>query len=163
MVGQMQEATGEEWVGALMHELAHALGFAGHVATGQSILVRDETRIRAAGRLALAGEMVSDATLEALYVVRPGKQLGERPLNASAVAWLESIRRLQQTRSENDHHPIGVYSSVGDLEARIVWRYSDGSQLGIRLPHWKSELRSGIAITLLPDRTTMQSIAMTLD
>jgi len=43
---------------------------------------------------------------------------------------------------------------VGDREARIVWRYSDGSQLGVRLPYWRSELRSGAAITLRPDRTT---------
>ena len=64
MTNQVREASAEEWVGALMHELAHALGFAGHAGAGDSILVRDETRIRALGRLALRGDAVPEETLE---------------------------------------------------------------------------------------------------
>ena len=163
MTGQVREASAEEWVGALMHELGHALGFAGHAAIGESILVRDETRIRAAGRRALAGEAKSDETLEALYRIRPGRRLGERPVKAVDVAWLDAIRQLHLQRFAEASEPTGMFSSVGDLEARIVWRYADGSQLGVRLPHWQDELRSGVAITLLPDRSTRRSISMTLD
>jgi hypothetical protein len=163
MAGRLREATGEEWVGALMHELAHALGFSGHVAIGPSILVRDEMLIRAAGRRALAGGADFDETLEALYVIRPGTRLGERSVDIKDLAWLEAIRKLQKNRPGEKRHAIGVYSSVGDREARIIWRYSDGSQLGVRLPDWQNELRSGVAITLLPDRTTRQLIAMTGD
>ena len=163
MAGRLREATGEEWVGALMHEFGHALGFSGHVATGPSILVRDEMRIRGAGRRALVGGADFDETLEALYVIRPGTRLGERSVNVRDLAWLDAIRKLQRNRSSKERHAIGVYSSVGDREARIVWRYSDGSELGVRLPDWQNELRSGDAITLLPDRTTRQLIAMTGD
>ena len=84
MSGQIREASAEEWVGALMHELAHSLGFAGHVAAGDSILVRDEMKIRAAGRRALDGEAIGNAvvdeTLEALYRLRPGQLLGSRTI-----------------------------------------------------------------------------------
>jgi hypothetical protein len=158
MSGQVREASEEEWVGALMHELAHSLGFAGHVAAGDSILVRDERKIRAAGRRALVGgivgEVVADETLEALYRLRPGQLLGTRTIRAEDLPWLRSIRELDRVRSGMGRPLVGMFASVGDREARIVWRYSDGSQLGIRLPHWQSELRSGSGITLRPDRTT---------
>ena len=160
MAGQVRTAFAEEWVGALMHELAHALGFAGHVAAGDSILVRDETRIRAAGRRALMGEATQDPTLEALYRLRPGQLLGTRRVDPNDVWWLHAIRKLDLERSAKGRPSMGIYSSVGDREARIVWRYSDGSQLGVRLPHWRSELRSGDTITLQPDLTTRRLIAI---
>ena len=152
--GQVREASAEEWVGALMHELAHALGFAGHVAVGDSILVRDEMKIRAAGRRALLGESVADDTLAALYQLRPGQILGSRTVQAEDVAWLRVIRELDRARSVGGRPSMGLFASVGDREARIVWRYADGSQLGVRFPNWQSELRRGDAITLRPDRRT---------
>jgi hypothetical protein len=158
MTNQVHDASAEEWVGALMHELAHALGFAGHAAAGDSILVRDETRIRAAGRRALRGEAVPDETLEALYRLRPGQRLGMRRLNAEGMSWLDAIRELDRKRSAAGSPSVGLFSSVGDQEARMVWRYADGNQLGVRFPHWRSELRSGATITLRPDRTTRQWI-----
>ena len=158
MKNQVRDATAEEWVGALMHELAHALGFPGHAALGNSILVRDETRIRAAGRRALRGETVPDETLEALYRLRPGQRLGSRRLKAEGTSWLDAVRELDRNRSAAGSSSVGLFSSVGDQAARIVWRYADGSQLGVRFPHWQRELRSGEAITLSPDRTTRQWI-----
>lgn len=160
IMDQLRDASAEEWVGALMHELAHALGFAGHVAVGDSILVRDETRIRAAGRRALIGEAVPDQTLEALYRLPLGQLLGTRRVKADDVAWLQAIRELRRERSAEGRSSMGTFSSVGDHEARIVWRYADGSQLGIRFPHWRNELRSGVAITLRPDHTTRRLIAI---
>ena len=158
MTHQVREATAEEWVGALMHELAHALGFAGHAAVGDSILVRDETRIRAAGRRALRGDTMPNETLEALYQLRPGERLGVRRLKAEDVVWLRAVRKLDRVRSAAGYSSVGLFASVGDEEARLVWRYADGSQLGVRLPHWRSELRSGAPITLRPDRTTRRLI-----
>ena len=152
--GQVREASAEEWVGALMHELAHALGFAGHVAVGDSILVRDEMEIRSAGRRALLGESVPDETLAALYQLRPGQILGSRTVQAEDVSWLRMIRELDRARSIGGRPSMGLFASVGDREARIVWRYADGSQLGLRFPNWQRELRRGDAITLRPDRQT---------
>lgn len=152
--GLIREASAEEWVGALMHELAHALGFVGHVAVGHSILVRDESRIRAAGRRALNDEGRPDATLEALYRLRPGQRLGTRKVRQKDALWLRAMRKLDLERSAEDRASRATFSSVGDHEARIVWRYADGSHLGVRLPHWRSEIRRGSAITVRPDRAT---------
>lgn len=157
--GQIRDASAEEWVGALMHELAHALGFIGHVATGHSILVRDETRIRAAGRRALSGEAVPDPTLDALYLLQPGQWLGSRRVRAEGMSWLQAMRDFNRQRPEKFGTSVATFSSVGDTEARIVLRYSDGSQLGIRLPYWRNELRSGAGITLRPDRMTRRLLA----
>lgn len=158
MTGRMREASAEEWVGALMHELAHALGFSGHAATGSSILMRDETRIRAAGRRALMGDPMSDSTLDALYQLRPGQRLGTRDVRADDLKWLRAIEQVNRKRSVDGRSIVGTYASVGDREARIVWRYSDGSQLGLRFPSWRSELRSGVAISLRPDHATQRVI-----
>jgi len=158
--GRFREASAEEWIGALMHELAHALGFAGHAAAGHSILVRDEALLRAAGRRARVGRALPDATLEALYRLRPGQSLGERRVKSEGLPWLRAIRQLDGQRTGPGRARIGTFSSVGDQQASIVWRYSDGSQLGVWFPFWRSELQSGAAITLRPDRTTRQWIAM---
>jgi len=160
MALQVQDASAEEWIGALMHELAHALGFAGHAAAGPTILVQEESRLRAAGRHALDGRTVADPTLEALYLLRPGQGLGTRSVKADDVRWLHAIRKLDHQRSAAGRPSVGMLSSVGDDEARVVWRYSDGSQLGIRFPYWRSELRSGAPITLRPDLGTKRLLAI---
>jgi hypothetical protein len=160
LASQIRNASAEEWVGALMHELAHGLGFAGHAAVGRSILVRDESRIRAAGRRALTAIFTHDETLEALYRLRPGQRLGSRRVNDAGASWLVEIEKLVRARVSNGRAVVGMFSSVGDKEARLVWRHSDGSQLGIRMPHWRRELRSGSTITVRPDRTTRRRVAI---
>jgi hypothetical protein len=151
---QAREATAEEWVGALIHEMAHALGFAGHAATGDSILVREESRLRGAGRRVLAGEAWRDETLEALYRLRPGQRLGIRSLSAAAISTLGEIRKLVKRDSFESSRTVEIRSNVGDWQARVVWLLSDGRRLSVRLTHWRDELRSGDEITLLPDPTT---------
>lgn len=49
-------------------------------------------------------------------------------------------------------------STVGDLEARIRWRLPDGSRLGVRFPHWRDELRSGGAVTLVAEPATLRRL-----
>lgn len=162
-VDDPRAATAEEWVGALMHEIGHALGFAGHPQTGKSILYREPGRLRAAGRLALAGEPWHDETLEALYRIRPGQRLGSRSLSAEAVSTLLAIREVVERDSLGAERRAEVRSSVGDWEARVQWRLSDGSRLSVRLKHWRDELRSNSEITLVPDSATQRRLARSLD
>ncbi len=156
--GLIQSATAEEWVGALMHESGHALGFAGHVALGDSILVRDETKLRAAGRRALAGQTVAARSLEALYLVEPGERLGTRRVREQDVGWLHAIEELVRKRSLEGRNSMSLFASVGDDEARLVWREPDGRQLGVRFPYWRRELQKGAAVTLRPDRATRRQL-----
>jgi len=159
VIGKAREATAEEWVGALLHEIAHALGFSGHAATGGSILVREQSRLRSAGRRVLAGEALRDETLEALYQLRPGQRLGTRPLSPGAISTLREIRELVKRDSLESARRVEARSSVGDWQARVQWQLSDGSRLGVRLLHWRDELRAGGEISLLPDATTRQRLA----
>jgi hypothetical protein len=159
VANRIRAASEEEWIGALMHELGHALGFAGHAAIGASILVRDQTALRAAGRRALRGETAPDPTLDALYLLRPGQRLGARDLRTESTRWLEAVRAHRDRRTAEGLRSVGVFASVGDEAARIVWRYADGSQLGVRMPAWRRELKEGAAITLVPDRATRAVIS----
>lgn len=156
--GVSREAMADEWVGALMHEIGHALGFAGHAARGDSILVREQSRLRASGRRALAGEAWRDETLEALYRLRPGQKLGSRPLRAETISILHEIREIVARDSSASSRRVEMRSSVGDREGRIQWQLSDGSRLGIRLKNWRDELESGGEITFVPDRATRQRL-----
>jgi hypothetical protein len=156
--GQVRQATAEEWVGALMHEIAHALGFAGHAAMGDSILVREESRLRSAGRRVLAGEAWRDETLEALYQLRPGQRLGIRSLTADAVSTLAGIRELVKRDSLQSSRTVEIRSSVGDWQARVEWLLSGGRRLSVRLMYWRDELRSGGEISLLPDTRTRRAL-----
>jgi len=160
VVGGFQEATAEEWVGAFMHELGHALGFAGHAAMGSTSLVRDQMVLRQMGRRALEDESRPDTTLGSLYALAPGQRLGTRALRAESVDWLRALGALQEARAQKGQDPIGIFASAGDREARLVWRYADGSRLEIRFPAWRSELRSGQGITLVPAASTRRAIAL---
>jgi len=158
VLGRMQPASAQEWVGALMHELGHALGFAGHVATGDSMLVVDESQLRRAGRRALEGRSDVDGTLAALYRLKPGRVLGVRALHAGVEDWLEALRENDRRQRESGVARVETLASTGDREARIVWRYADGIRWMIRFPHWASELRSGAELSARPGRTSPDRI-----
>jgi hypothetical protein len=157
---ESREATAEEWVGALMHELGHALGFSGHTLDGNSILVLEQTRLRAAGRRALASKTAIDPTLSALYALPAGQRLGERSLTPASRSTLDEIRRLLETFGFIAHGSIVTTSSVGDRAARIRWWLPDGSHLGVRFPRWREELRRGGEVTLVADPDTLRRLKM---
>jgi hypothetical protein len=154
MRGRVQPATEAEWIGALMHELGHALGFAGHAASGDSILVQDESKLRRAGRRALEGQSEPDTTLEALYRVRPGSVLGMRSLRAGGRVWIDAMRATEARQREAGIRRVATRASVGDREARVVWRNSDGLELVMRFPFWSRDLRRGGELSSLPNAAT---------
>lgn len=151
VIGRMQTLSPEEWVGASMHELGHALGFAGHVARGDSILVREQGVLRAAGRRALAEELGSEPTLEALYRLAPGRRLGQRELAPTARRWLARLDRALEALGREGIGVHGPRASVGDRHARLEWWIEGGARVGLRFPYWSRQLREGGAIFALPD------------
>ena len=164
--GNLVEVSGEEWVGALMHEIGHALGFAGHARTGDSILVRDQDRLRRAGRRALAGQPWRDETLEALYQLKPGQRLGTRRLSVEAISILHGIHQVVEGCLASSSRGVEIRSSVGDSQARVEWLLPDGRRLSVRMRHWRDELQAGGEITLRPDAATrlaLQGVGSRLD
>ncbi|MAG30802.1 MAG: hypothetical protein CL908_07930 [Deltaproteobacteria bacterium] len=158
VVGRFVEAMPEEWVGALMHELGHALGFMGHAATGRSVVVLDQHRLRAIGRDALAGRVESDATLEALYALPPGRELGRAELSIRGALWIEGIRRVHAERLRQGDRWLATLSSVGDEEARLVWRFALAEPLALRFPRWRHDVAKGVPVRAIPDAATRREI-----
>ena len=155
---ESREATAEEWVGALMHELAHALGFSGHTRDGDSVLVLEQSRLRAAGRRALASESAEDPTLNALYALPVGQLLGDRSLTPASHSTLDEIRSFLEMHRSMHRSSVVSTSTVGDRAARIRWRLPDGSHVGVRFPRWRDELRSGADVTLVAEPATARRL-----
>ena len=152
--GRLRATTEVEWVGALIHELGHALGFSGHAALGDSLVVLDETRLRSQARRVLQGEPLAAPNLTALYSVEPGRILGEVELAAEAREWIAIVESIVADRNGRLGSASGPYASSGDDAARLVWRWAGGLQVELRLPFWREEIRKGQAITVRPDAQT---------
>lgn len=155
---RLRRADDAAWTGALLHELGHALGFSGHVATGDSLLVRDQSILREIGRSVLRGNPLATPTLAALYRLEPGRALGERALSPRAAQWVEAVLELDRQRAAAGHRRVGLVASVGDREARLTFRHADGSELALRFPGWAEAIRGGDALLAIPDRTTFEAI-----
>lgn len=156
--GRLQRAEDAAWVGALLHELGHALGFSGHVATGRSLLVRDQGILRTLGREVLRGDPLVDPTLAALYRLAPGQSLGERPLSAPGRKWTEAILALDRRRTAAGNARVALVASAGDREARLAFQYADGSRLVLRFPRWAEAIQDGGAVLAVPDRASLEAI-----
>lgn len=155
-LGRAHVLTAEEWVGALLHELAHALGFQGHAATGDSVLVLARDALRRAGRRALAEESIDLGPLTDLYALRPGRRLGIPVLTPASRAWLDRISRRLSQRAGEGGSVSGPWASVGDRAAQLEWWVEDGHRLRIVFPGWSRRLRDGQAIVAWPDRVTRE-------
>jgi hypothetical protein len=156
--GRLQRAEDAAWVGALLHELGHALGFSGHVATGRSLLVRDQGILRTLGREVLRGDPLVDPTLAALYRLAPGQSLGERQLSAPGRKWTEAILALDRRRTAAGNARVALVASAGDREARLAFQYADGSRLVLRFPRWAEAIQDGGAVLAVPDRASLEAI-----
>jgi hypothetical protein len=161
--GRSRIASDAEWTGALLHELGHALGYAGHAATGASIFVRDEFELRGIGRDVLRGAPLVDPTLRALLALEPGELLGARRLRPVDAEWVRAVRALDRAWRAAGVERVGVVASVGDREARWTLRYADGRRLGLRFPGWPERLREGREILVFPDRETLGALRASLD
>lgn len=154
VVGKTRSLQADEWVGALMHEIGHALGFQGHVARGRSILVRERHALRMTGRRALEGRPIDVGPLRALYALEPGRPLGTRPLTDRSRRWLQDVERRLGDLEQRGVAIEGPHASVGDRDAFLEWRAGD-RRVRILLPQWSHRLREGMPIVAWPDRSTL--------
>ncbi len=139
--GRVRDALPEEWVGAMLHELAHALGFQGHAVAGRSLVQLEQRQLRQLGRRALAGEPVPAPNLSALFALPQGTWLGDVPLTERGErAQVEALAAVA-TESARRGPASGPWSAAGDREARLVWRWADGTRIQLHFPDWSDALR----------------------
>ena len=121
----------DELLGAMLHELGHALGFSGHARSGRSIMVADKAQVRAIAQSVAAGGALPAPELVALYGLPSGVRVGERGMPR------EESERLQalEDRAEKDGW-VGPYSRVGDRKAEFFYRNHRGQRLGVRIENY---------------------------
>jgi hypothetical protein len=151
--GQARALSPEELTGALLHELAHALGVAGHAASGDELLSASPEALLRVGRRALAGEKSVSPALAALYA-RPS---GERLARASVEAWrTRDLDRLAKLAAA--HALDGPYLRAGEVAGRIFWRDGAGREWGFLLPELAALARAPTRLLALPEAATRNAL-----
>ncbi|MEZ4291191.1 MAG: hypothetical protein R3E53_11905 [Myxococcota bacterium] len=128
------------------------------MASGDSVLVREAHRLRRFGRTALAGGAIRDATLEALYSIPAGRDLGGVALAPGSWRWVEGLERLRAERIGRGDRWLGARTTVGDEEARLVWLFEQGDALVLRFPRWRRDLADGAGVEAHPEAATRRAI-----
>jgi len=152
--GRVHHADRAEWTGALLHEFGHALGFSGHAAIGDSIVHLEQSRLRALGRRASAGEAFAMPTLSALYQIDPGRELIRPSVEPAAEELIRRVVALVDRRTQQLGPPKRVRAIAGDEDARLVWIWSGGVTAAIDFPGWRKAISSGRSVRAEPSRAT---------
>jgi hypothetical protein len=130
-LGRTRPLSDRELLGALLHELGHALGYSGHTAVAGSIMGLQPEQVSRAGGRVLAGQPFEDATLEGVYAVPSGVRVGWLAVRPSG---LEPI--LELSRVARGAGWRGPFARVGDRSASIVWRGRGGSEAWMQVGSW---------------------------
>jgi hypothetical protein len=137
-LGRAVPLTETELLGAVVHELGHALGFPGHVA-GPGKLMSAHGQVDMArrwGRRIQRGEPLEAPTLSALYAVPSGVRVGWLPLGRAQQDPLRTVAALA-TRSSLR----GPWVRVSSESARILWRHAQGHSASVVIRQWSVALR----------------------
>lgn len=119
----------DEWLGTVLHELGHALGFQGHVRQGAGIMLRNVEEIRRHGRHVLTGAALRAPSVVALYRVPSGERLAERAVGAERTRVVDRLAVLAAAKGYR-----GPLVRVGDRAARIAWWDGQGRSVGVHIP-----------------------------
>ncbi len=145
-VGREVAWSREERMGALLHEVGHALGFQGHVQRGAGVMVASVEQVRQSGRRVVAGEPVDDANLRALYAVPTGSVLTRAHVGSRRTAAVDRLLPIARSRGLD-----GPYAQVGDRVARILWRDALGAVYAATVWNLDEVLRRPGALALFPE------------
>lgn len=143
---QDRALTQDEIAGIALHEIGHALGFQGHVSSGDTAMLRSGDDLMYRGRALMRGERISDATVRALYAVPTGTVVQRSPV---PVARTEVIDRLAEAAARLRLR--GPYLRVGDLDGRVFWRDAKGEEYGVAVVGVQRTLREPERLVLLPE------------
>lgn len=147
--GRERALTPEERAGALVHEIGHALGVAGHARGSGDPLSADPEAARRAGGRALAGEPIASPSLAALYAHASGERLASAAVEPWRTLELDRLARLARA-----HQLDGPYLRAGDAVGRIFWRDGRGREWGFLVAGLAQLARDPTQLLLLPEAST---------
>jgi hypothetical protein len=147
--GRERALGAEESAGALVHELGHALGVAGHARSADDPLCGTPEAARRAGARALAGETLASPSVAALYALAPGEVVATAHVDAWRTAELDRLARLARTNQLD-----GPYLRAGEEVGRIFWRDERGREWGFLVAGLAELARDPTQLLLLPEAST---------
>lgn len=128
----------DELVGVALHELGHALGFSGHVATPDSVMSKSTDTVRRFGRRLLAGDGFAAPSLAALYALSSGTVVGSAPVGEEEMAVFEAAKAFAESRNWR-----GPFVRVGESSANLNWRSGGSVVASLEVRDYYESLRSG--------------------
>lgn len=143
--GRERRLSRPERLGVLVHELAHALGFAGHVRRPDAVLDRAPESLRRLGRRIERGEALESPALRALY---------RRP--SGAVLWTAAVETWRSAPVDGLAARAaaagwtGPFLRVGDSAASITWLAPEGREPGVRVPELDRVLEQPREVLAVP-------------
>lgn len=140
----VRPASPAELAGTVLHELGHALGFAGHPASGDPMVLESEAD-RRFGRRILAGRPVHSAALSALYALPSGTVLVRSPVDAWRTEVVDRLRAIASREGAQ-----GPFARAGDTAAAVFWREPDGALLEVLVPELASLRRDPRQVLPVP-------------
>ncbi len=138
MLGREVALGEDELVGVVLHELGHALGFPGHVATPDSVMAESTDTVRRFGRRLRAGRGFAAPSLAALYALPSGTVVGRRGISAEQAALFTTAVELARSR---DWH--GPFVRVGERHANLNWRVGGRPAGTLEVRGYREALRLG--------------------
>jgi hypothetical protein len=151
--GRERSLTLEERSGALLHELAHALGAPGHAAGGDDLLASTAEAARRAGARALAGEPLASPALTALYARPSGELLQSGAVEAWRTFELDRLAKLAAAQPLD-----GPFLRAGDAAGRIFWRDARGREWGFLVVGLAELAQDPSQLLLVPEANTRNAL-----
>jgi hypothetical protein len=142
MLGHEILLSGDQLVGAALHELGHALGFPGHVATPNSVMAKSTDTIRRFGRRLREGDGFAAPSLATLYALPSGIVVGSASLSDGQKALFDATAKLARSRGWQ-----GPFVRVGDHSANLNWRDRGAMVRSLDIRSYLAVLRSGQPLT----------------
>lgn len=137
----------DELVGVALHELGHALGFPGHVATADSVMSKSTDMVRRFGRRLLTGDGFAAPSLVSLYGLPSGTVVGSTAVPAEDLALFNTARAFAE-----DSNWRGPYVRVGEHSAKLSW-WRDGVPIAaLEIRDYRESLNSGLPLAFSPGR-----------
>ncbi len=138
-----------EVLGAVVHEIGHALGFAGHVDRGESVMSSygQIDNVRRWGRRIEAGEPLEAPSLAALYALPSGVRVGSLPLVREQ---LDPLRDVSEAATVEGLR--GPWSRSGSESASLLWRNPADQSATVVVEDWPTALEDPTTIAPRPNR-----------
>ena len=133
-------------LGALLHELGHALGYQGHATQGDTVMLRTVERVRDVGRHVLGGGAFHDDTLAALYRVPSGSVVARMPLAPGKSEPVDRLAGLSAREGDGS-----LWLRIGDRAGRISALTPPDQVFQVYLRGLPDALRDPARLLLIPD------------